>query len=188
MANTEPLPADLTTEVTSEAQALRTRGERFASVLVEGAELTDALREVADWLERTWSRHLDMPVPMWSAYYRADVRDWRPRLGFYAHDRASFEATVRALADGAPKVGPVRKDVDTYDDDYLEATRQLGSVLVRVWTARENICVRRVVGTETVEVPDPNAAMVEVERDVVEWDCSPVLTGVDVEDLADEGD
>lgn len=44
--------------------------------------------------------------------------------------------------------------------------------------AREKVCIRRVVGTETVEHPAVEAreAWTE-EREVVEWDCEPVLAG-----------
>jgi hypothetical protein len=158
------------------ADAVRSRGAEFAAVLIEGAELTDSLREVGEWLERTWHRHLDMPRPTWTSYYRPDEHNWRPSLSFYAPDRATFEATVRALADGAAK-GSVHKDVYSHDDEHIEASRMFGSVRVRVWTRRTNVCARRVVGTETVEVPDPEAPLVTIEREVVEWDCAPVLAG-----------
>ena len=47
---------------------------------------------------------------------------------------------------------------------------------VRVEADREKVCTRKVVGTETVEVPDyDNAPKRTVEREVVEWDCPPSL-------------
>lgn len=44
---------------------------------------------------------------------------------------------------------------------------------------REAVCVRRVVGTETVTLPAVEAAPERtVDREVVEWDCEPILTAV----------
>jgi hypothetical protein len=37
------------------------------------------------------------------------------------------------------------------------------------------VCERRVVGVETVEIPDPQAPMVKQTREVVEWVCAPIL-------------
>lgn len=43
---------------------------------------------------------------------------------------------------------------------------------------RENVCTRRVVGTVTETVPAVEAQPERtVEREVVEWDCAPVLAG-----------
>jgi hypothetical protein len=52
-----------------------------------------------------------------------------------------------------------------------------GQVALRVVADREAVCERVVVGTETVQVPDPDAPLVAVEREVVEWSCQPVLSG-----------
>jgi hypothetical protein len=170
---------DHTTPTATDAPAaIRARGAGFAKVLIEGAEIIDSQREVSAWLEEVWHRWLDIPVPTWTAYYRSDDHTWRPSLRFYAHDREEFESTVRALAHGAPKTGPgaVRKDVNDGEPSYVEAVRMFGSVQVRAWTSRENVCVRRVVGTEPVEVPDPAAPTITIDREIVEWDCLPVLT------------
>ena len=41
---------------------------------------------------------------------------------------------------------------------------------------REAVCTRRVVGTETVTLPAVEAQPERtVEREIVEWDCEPVL-------------
>lgn len=46
----------------------------------------------------------------------------------------------------------------------------------RITVAREQVCTRRVVGTETVTLPAVKAQPERtVEREVVEWDCQPVL-------------
>jgi hypothetical protein len=78
---------------------------------------------------------------------------------------------ARVLAAGAP-VGTVRKIVT---GDYAEVHRQFGTVDVQAYCARDEACTKRVVGTETVEVPDPDAPTITIEREVVEWDCKPIL-------------
>lgn len=62
-------------------------------------------------------------------------------------------------------------------NDYLTVVRELGGqVGLEVYAQRQKVCEAVVVGSETVEVPDPNAPKVVIERDVVEWRCAPVLT------------
>lgn len=88
---------------------------------------------------------------------------------------AEMAKWAKALAVGQPK-GAVEKK---YDDHYLRLTREFGAVTLEVWATRDLVCERVVVGTETVEVPDPDALAavptVPVEREVVEWRCSPLL-------------
>lgn len=46
----------------------------------------------------------------------------------------------------------------------------------RITVKREAVCVRRVVGTETVTLPAVEAKPERtVEREVIEWDCAPVI-------------
>ena len=82
---------------------------------------------------------------------------------------------VRALVDGAP-LGTIDKHLGGDDDELMFVTRSFGgNVTASYHTDREEVCTRRVVGTETVEVPDPDAPLVTVEREIVEWDCGPLL-------------
>lgn len=86
-------------------------------------------------------------------------------------------AIVSAFADGAP-LGAVTKEVGTTDltEDTLFIGRDFGGGVVLCYQAvRDEVCTRRVVGTETVMVPDPDAPLVEQEREIVEWDCHPIL-------------
>ena len=70
---------------------------------------------------------------------------------------------------------------DKGSDEYnFRMTRRLGQEdgynRVRVEADRKKVCTRKVVGKETVEVPDyDNAPKRTVEREVVEWDCPPSL-------------
>ena len=82
---------------------------------------------------------------------------------------------VRALVDGAP-IGTIDKHLGGDDDELMFVIRSFGGNVTAMYhTGREQVCTRRVVGTETVEVPDPDAPLVTVEREIVEWDCGPLL-------------
>lgn len=54
----------------------------------------------------------------------------------------------------------------------------------QIITRREAVCVRRVVGTETVTIPARPALDAQPERteerEIVEWDCEPILSGLGV--------
>lgn len=72
----------------------------------------------------------------------------------------------------------------SYDDKYGQVDLIFpGGLDLHVYAPREQVCVRRVVGTREVteEVPDPDAVAalptVTVTKTVedVEWDCSPLL-------------
>lgn len=68
----------------------------------------------------------------------------------------------------------------SYSDNYATIRGWIGSIQWAVSTARDNVCERVVVGTETVTetIPDPDAPTItrEVTRDIVEWKCGPILT------------
>ena len=53
--------------------------------------------------------------------------------------------------------------------------RKIGGHDIDVFASHEAVCERVVIGTETVEVPDPSAPMVTIEREVVEWKCPPSI-------------
>lgn len=62
--------------------------------------------------------------------------------------------------------------VKEYTDSTASVEMAFGPVTVRALAPRDVVCERVVVGTELVEVPDPDAPKVTVERDIVEWRCS----------------
>lgn len=80
----------------------------------------------------------------------------------------------------ALQLGPSAK---SSDDTWFNVTRKFGPHEFEVTQRREDICERRVVGTDTTEVeePDPEvvAALPKVKRTVttekVEWVCPPSL-------------
>lgn len=97
------------------------------------------------------------------------------RFLLYTSDPDEFRTLARALG------GDREKDAA---DDYMTVRRHFGPIEVQVYTARDKVCTRRQVGIETVEVVDPNAPKVTIERPVFEWDCAPVLN----DDVVVEGE
>ncbi len=60
--------------------------------------------------------------------------------------------------------------------DTFRTTRTHRGIRLRITADREQVCERRVTGTETVTVPAVEAQPERVEeRELVEWDCSAVL-------------
>lgn len=53
--------------------------------------------------------------------------------------------------------------------------QKVGVHRIDVFSSRENVCEKVVTGTETVTIPDPDAPMVTVEREVYEWKCPPSI-------------
>lgn len=54
-------------------------------------------------------------------------------------------------------------------------SREFDGVNVSLLANREAVCEAVVVGTRIDLVPDPNAPKIEVEREVVEWKCEPIM-------------
>jgi hypothetical protein len=68
------------------------------------------------------------------------------------------------------RLGPGKKE---YEGDYFLFTSDSG---IRVYTQRDGVCTRRVVGTKTVMVKKPIAfEEVEETQEIVEWDCGSIL-------------
>lgn len=58
-----------------------------------------------------------------------------------------------------------------------------GGVPVRIYVARDAVCERVVVGTETVEVPAQPAVEAHTQtREVVDWRCAPLLAAAESAD------
>jgi hypothetical protein len=129
-------------------------------------------RAVADFIDA----HPDLPPPFVSVYdHRPDKADLRWYLNI--NDKGD-EAIQRALAVAIVRGVGGKWDKDFSDNEArFEQTRAGMNMLVTV--QREAVCERRVVGTESVTLPAV-AAQPErtVERELVEWDCSPVLAEV----------
>ena len=84
-----------------------------------------------------------------------------------------FAAATRALMEGAP-LGSIHKDMRA-ESSLATVRRDFGATYLDIYTHRAAVCEKVVVGTETVAVPDPAAPLINVEREIIRWDCSPIL-------------
>jgi len=127
--------------------------------MTERSQLVSGLREAADWFEA----HPEVPMP-------GDVK-----ISLY--DLGDVEAELETLKTIARAMGNAEKD---FADEFFKLSHTFAdAVTVTAIAWRENVCKRVVVGTETVieQKPPDGVEMVdvEVEREIVEWDCPPSL-------------
>ena len=166
----------------SESQS--TSVDRIDEVIAGYQAIRDFLAEHPDLPEASASNY-GPEVSMWLHRYAAEG-DTPEEQDQYI--RTEFARCARILLAGAP-VGSIRKDVSDYSQSIV---RSFGPVSLIVYASRDAVCEKRVIGTEKVQVPDPAAPTVEVEREIVEWVCAPILpderevAAAHYADLADE--
>lgn len=129
-------------------------------------------RAVADFLDA----HPGIPVPYTAVYdHQPDVAD----LSWYMHINGKGDETVQREAAQAIVRGVGGKWDKEFSDNEARFAQRRDGLNMLVVVVREAVCERRVVGSETVVVPaieaEPERTVV---REIVEWDCSPVLTEV----------
>lgn len=139
--------------------------------------MDDPMREIDEaqwdlWELRSWRRE------------NSDIGGWMSGLTFFIYatvkddewrEMTAQEAAtvVRAMSKGQP-IGTVRKTTST-DAMAYSLKFHYGRASVYFTIPRQTVCVSKVVGTKTVERTDPNAPMVTVTEDVLEWECLPLL-------------
>lgn len=127
-------------------------------LLRQRASWIASLREVADFYEQ----HPDFPL--------AGGQRFLAYVGTYnTNDRPARFAELASMLGGQRS-----KDAD---DDWFRVIRKFGPFEIEVYAERDAVCTKTVVGTETVEVPDPDAPKITIEREVVEWTCEPSVLG-----------
>ena len=123
------------------------------------AEYAAGLRELASWIEQ----HPEIALP-------------EQDLKVYAlNTKEEAAAVLRALKPCTKK----------YTDEFFHIKRNFGPITYDVVFYRKEVCVRRVVGVETVEarfIPAQTIPAQTVEK--VEWDCGPLLDFDDEEPAA----
>ena len=128
----------------------------------QNQDVIDQCRAFADFLERN-DELPKVDTPEFEAYY------------FFSDDAKEKVAAFARAGASDPKVEKVEKD---YRNEYFYL-RFTGSFQFRAITQREKVCTRREVGTELVMTKELPAGVeyeeVEVERQVYEWDCDPLL-------------
>lgn len=120
--------------------------------------------------------HPDLPAPYIALY---DHTPHTADLKWYLHINGKGAAeTQRKIAVCIIRTlgGKWDKGID---DRAVDFTQERDGLELQVTVVREAVCTRRVVGTETVIIPAVEATPEQtVEREVVEWDCAPVLAEV----------
>lgn len=125
------------------------------------------LRTLAELLDR----HPELPTPYVNLWTSGNVDiNWYLHInnrGDEATQRESAQQIVRAIGGKWSKY---------FDDDEANFKQKRDDFSFHVCVKREAVCTRRVVGTETVTLPAVEAQPERtIEREVVEWDCEPIL-------------
>lgn len=126
--------------------------------LDERRAFAKGLRELADVYEVSE----ELPLP------------YSPAFDIFLYSADDFGRAVRSI--------PGRLDKRTWGegkDSHMEVSRKFGSVRLCVNATRSLVCTPRIVGQEKVEVAEVVQPAVTstktVERDVIQWDCEPLL-------------
>lgn len=128
----------------------------------ERAAYTAGLRQLADALDA----HPEIPLP-----YDGHDGPITIQFLFGADPRAEMAAAVRAL--------PCAWRKDARDDQYFDLNGNLAGLKLHLVAFRDEVCTRRVTGTEEREVEEivTPAVIRKVTKpvEVVEWTCEPIL-------------
>lgn len=153
-------------------------------VIEKRLNYANGLRALADLLEE----RPEVPLPSYGDTMEMSI--YVPTWDAVDPKQRLAEA-VRAVREQAGV--ELQKDVT---DSSLHLGFSLHGLKVSLFTSRDVVCTRRVVGTETVTRTGKDPALleqlpdveIEEEREIVEWDCAPVLAGELVRDGAEGGD
>jgi len=120
-----------------------------------------------------------------AAFIGTHEGDWSVSIGY---DTVELSTWVYETYEGGETVSSVdrmaqiRKSIggkwDKHTTSYdFSLTHSLGdNVSIKLSVSRSAACTPRVVGTETVEIPDYSDVPTKtVTRDVIEYDCNPIL-------------
>jgi len=110
----------------------------------EHSKVIQGFRDLISWYEA----HPDVPLP---------------ELTITNYATSDCEATARAL-------GTFEK---SYADDLFTLKKMFGPIEAKFYFMRDQVCVRRVVGTRKVEAR--TITYPAREEEIVEWDCQPIL-------------
>lgn len=116
------------------------------------AEFTAGLRELADW----YDAHPEIALPI-------------AEMAVYSEPDTKERAAVVARTLG----GFIQKEII---GTYLRLKRTFGPVELRFVFERDAVCVARVVRVD--EIPEeviPEHVIPAHTREIVEWDCQPIL-------------
>lgn len=101
----------------------------------------------------------DVPIP-----FEIGMTDWA-RFGGEMEDVKALKAVTGSIA---------KKDADHISAIGYTGVLPGGRTLT-IYVSKTKTCVKKVVGTKMVSRPDPDAPLIEVEEDIIEWECEPIL-------------
>lgn len=135
------------------------------------AAYVSGLRKLADFMEQ----HPEFGLPYHGADEHATIR-WIK----------TWESDQRGLAAAWHRATPGRTQ-KAATDSYMSLVATFDGVHAELMVRRDEVCERVVIGTEEVEItePDPEAvkALPQVtrteKREIVEWQCGSILAGAD---------
>lgn len=122
----------------------------------------DALRRLADFVDDNDE-----------LFEKIDF-DQQVHLGAWTHSnpKRTLVEMARAAANDRFCV-EVKKD---YNGDFFSLFLDFDGAKIELWTNRKEVCERRVVGTQTVTKKVAiEFEEQDVEEEIVEWDCHPLL-------------
>tara|TARA_Y100001951_G_scaffold93860_1_gene89852 strand:+ start:184 stop:609 length:426 start_codon:yes stop_codon:yes gene_type:complete len=126
-------------------------------------QMVDDLRDFANFVEEHGPDLPDVTV---------ELRSWV--WGYDADDSVPLSVAL-AMRAGVKTADKVTKE---YTDDYFRMFLKFGKLEYRVICNRDEVCEKNVIGTKTVTKkipPKGNWTEEEVEEDIVEWVCNPLL-------------
>lgn len=109
-------------------------------------EYADGLRQLADWYER----HPTIPLPQYST--------------LSVHGAEDVAYIARAL-------GKATKGLSGSQGELFTLHRVFGSITLKFFFWRKQVCTRRIVRIEEV----PAQTFEAYTREIVEWDCESIL-------------
>ena len=140
--------------------------------------LAENLRTFADFIDE---HAADLPTQISIDCY-AYLWDWSLKRNENGEIDAVPVAMSRAMRAGLKSSAIVKKE---YSDEYFRLFMDFGvrePVSFKIVCNRDEVCERHVVGTEKVTkkiAPPGKWTEEEVEQDIVEWKCNPLLNVVD---------
>lgn len=111
-----------------------------------------SLRLLADW----WEAHPEVRLP-----YSGNISYWQ------LDTKEQAATLVRAF-------GSCEKN---YDEEIFRVQKSFGEITADFVLYRDKVCVRKVVGVETIPATFVEAHTIPATtKEIVEWECEPILS------------
>lgn len=130
-------------------------------------EIAESLQSMADWIEKI--NFIPDSIDL-NPYL-----DGKPIIKFpCVNTKEEFKQFAR-LSDKAEKI---------YKGDWFRLILDYGKFKAEAFQLRDLVCTKRVIGTRLVDKEVPlKTRIIQVEEEIVEWDCEPLLGDAEKADL-----